>query len=176
MKHSLISLLAVLAFAPAASAQVAFGDSEAPIFVKAEKATYKGSVTVLHNNVNVRQGTAEIMSNKMEIYREKRAAEAAETEGAISLGAVTRIVANGNFKYKTPETTVTGKQGIYYRDRGVIVVTGDVKVNQAGTSNFTGEKLIYDIANKRVKLDNNCERDSLDNNCDGERITFGTNR
>lgn len=176
MKLKLAIILAGLLSLPSfAQAQVSFGDKEAPIFVKAEKATYQGTVTLLHENVDVKQGDAHIMSDRMEIHREQRSPEQDEVEGTVSLGAVTRIVAIGNFKYKTPETVVTGQQGTYYRDRGIIIVTGNVKVNQAGTSNFTGEKLIYDIANKRVRLDNNCERDNQGDNCDGERITFGTN-
>ncbi len=171
MKHAL-AILAIIAAAGTAQAQTAFGDSDAPIFVKAEKATYKGNVTLLHNNVDVRQGDTHIMSDRMEIFREQKEPEAGAPEGSVSMGAVTKIVAIGNFRYKTPETVVTGQQGTYYRDRRVIVVTGDVRVNQAGSANFTGEKLIYDIDKKRVRLDNNCREGD---NCDGERITFGTN-
>lgn len=174
MKRATISLFLCLLAAPQmAQAQIAFGDEDAPIFVKAEKATYQGTVTLLHDNVDVKQGDAHIMSDRMEIFREQREPAEDAPEGTIQMGAVTKIVATGSFRYKTPETVVTGRQGTYYRDRGVLVVTGDVKVNQAGTSNFTGEKLIYDIARKRVRLDNDCREGD---NCDGERITFGTNQ
>ena len=165
-----ILAIALSALPGLAQAQVAFGDSGEPIFVKAEKATYQGNITLLHDNVDVKQGQARIMSDKMEIIREKREADASAPEGSVSLGAVTKIIAVGNFRYKTPETTVSGNQGTYFRDRGIIIVTGNVKVNQAGTSNFTGEKLIYDIAKRRVRLDNNCQT----GNCENERITFGT--
>ncbi|NNE57036.1 MAG: hypothetical protein HKN36_02910 [Hellea sp.] len=153
-----------------ATAQTSFGDSEAPIFIEADKATYKGDKTMLEGSVKVQQGSANIESDEMEIYRESLTEEETDPEVSLSLGGVTRIEASGNFRYKNSESIVTGQKGIYYRDRGIIVVTGNVLVNQGGSSRFSGEKLIYDIENKRVRLDNNCQGA----NCEGERITFGT--
>ncbi len=157
--------LGILAFglAGTAQAQVDFGDSDEPIFVAAEKATYKGNVTVLEEKVNVRQGDTRIQSDEMEIYREKRESDTTSPDESLRMGAVTRIVAKGNFKYVTPETTVTGRQGIYYRDRGVIVVTENVRVKQPNGSFVTGDKMVYDLKTGRVKFGEECDSD----NCTG---------
>jgi len=162
MKHLVLGLL-MLGLTGTANAQIEFGDSGEPIFVAAEKATYKGNVTVLQNKVDVRQGTAQIQSDEMEIFREKRESETTDPTASLRLGAVTRIVAKGNFKYVTPETTVTGRQGIYYRDRGVIVVTENVRVRQPNGSFVTGDKMVYDLKTGRVKFGEECDSD----NCTG---------
>jgi len=166
MKRIILSLsvvgLSVLGLTGTAQAQVDFGDSDEPIFVAAEKATYKGNMTILHNAVNVRQGTAKIQSDEMKIYREKRETETTDPTATLRLGAVTRIVATGNFKYVTPERAVTGGQGIYYRDRGIIVVTDNVQVRQKGSSApfVTGEKMVYDLKTGRVKFGEECDSDN----------------
>lgn len=150
MKHRVIFgfLLLTSAFVPA-QAQLTFGDNGEPIIVDAEKATYTGNLTLLVGNVDVRQGTAHIKSDEMEIYREKNAADAT---GNLSLGAVTRIVAIGNFSYRTPTDIVTGNKGVYERTKGVITVTGNVSVGKPGNSRLSGEKLVYDLETKRAKV------------------------
>lgn len=164
MRHLIsVAALTLTIACGAAQAQVDFGDSDEPIRVKAEKATYKGNVTVLHENVDVQQGSARIMANRMEIFRKKRESDVDAATGSLSLGAVTKIVATGNFKYTTPQTTVTGKQGTYYRDRGVIIVTDNVRVKQPNGSFVTGEKMVYDLKNGRVKFGEECETE----NCTG---------
>lgn len=162
MKRFVFGIL-MIGLTGTAQAQVDFGDSDEPIFVAAEKATYKGNVTLLEEKVNVRQGDARIQSDEMEIFREKREQETTDPTASLRLGAVTRIVAKGNFKYVTPETTVTGQQGIYYRDRGVIVVTSNVRVRQPNGSFVTGEKMVYDLKSGRVKFGEECDSD----NCTG---------
>jgi len=162
-------LAALMSFSATSFAQESFGTSDAPIFVKAEKATYKGNLTLLHDKVNVQQGEAVIMSDKMEIHRQEKAeTETDAAEGSLSLGAVTKIIATGNFRYENPETTVTGNKGIYYRNRGVIVVTDNVKVSQPSGSVVTGDKMVYDLKTDRVKFGDECSG----NDCDGGRVSI----
>ncbi len=137
-----------------AAAQLSFGDQDQPILVKADKATYKGTLTILEGNVDVRQGDAKINSDKMEIYRVRK-----DTTGpGLSLGAVTRIVATGNFRYTTPEDVVTGTKGVYVRKSETIVVTGNVSVGQPGRGRLSGERLVYDLRSKRAKVGNDSDR------------------
>ena len=121
-----LSVIVLAAFAAPAHAQIFGGD--APIKVLAEQATYEGGLTVLVGNVDVTQGTARIRSDKMNIYR----AEAANETSSLKLGTVNRIDARGNFRYTTPDNNVTGDKGVYERDKGIITVTGNVKVTQPG--------------------------------------------
>lgn len=163
MRLILTVAMAMLTYMGTAQAQIDFGDSDEPIHVAAEKATYKGNVTILHENVDVRQGEVRIKANQMEIYRAEREAATDSVSGALSLGAVTRIVAKGDFKYITPKTTVTGQQGTYFRERGVIVVTDNVRVRQPNGSFVTGDKMVYDLETGRIKFGDECKTD----NCTG---------
>lgn len=138
-----------------AQAQLAFGDSGETIYIKAEKATYKGSTTFLEGNVNVRQDEARIQSDEMEIFREKTGDE---TSVGLSLGAVTQIVAIGNFVYTTPDQVVRGNRGVYNKEAATIIVTGNVSVGQPGKSRLSGERLVYDLNTKRVRIGEKGER------------------
>jgi len=159
MRRYLLSIIfAACAASAPAQAQISFGDKGAPILVNADQATYKGNVTILTGNVDVKQGNARIKSDKMEIYREK----SSEEGSTLSLGAVTRIVAIDNFSYKTPSDVVTGNRGVYLRERGIITVTGSVTVGQPGRARLSGEKLVYDLNTKRVRVGE-----------EGERVHFG---
>lgn len=149
-----------------AMAQFAFG-GDAPVAVAAEKATYEGGLTILEGNVDVQQSGVRIQSNTMDIYRAEADPDAA---GSLKLGNVTRIVAKGNFRYTSPENSVSGDQGIYERDTGTITVTGDVTFKTASGSSVKGKKLIYDVKEKTAKFGDECTGD----NCKGDRITFSS--
>jgi len=159
-KIVLALFIAVLGIAGTAQAQLEFGDKDEPIHVAAEKATYKGNITTLHNKVNVRQGDTRIQSDEMEIHRAKVGTDEEGGDDPLRLGEVTKIIAKGNFRYVTPEATVTGQQGVYYRERSVIVVTENVRVKQPNGSFVTGDKMVYDLKNGRVKFGEECKTDS----------------
>jgi len=131
----IFSALLFATFSAPAHAQVFGGDE--PIKVLAEKATYEGGLTVLVGNVDVTQGVARIRSDKMNIYRSEANGD---TSGSLKLGAVNRIDARGNFRYTTPDNNVTGDRGVYERDKGIITVTGNVKVKQPGGNSFAAER------------------------------------
>ncbi len=156
MIRFLLGIFSVFCLAMPVEAQITFGESDAPILVAADKATYKGKVTILETNVDVRQGDARILADYMEIYRESSGDEAVK---GLSLGAVTRIVAKGNFSYTTPENVVTGDQGVYVRQTGRITVTGNVTARQPSGSRLSGERLVYDIASKRTRFGEDCSGD-----------------
>lgn len=143
-------ILAVMTFP--AQAQVFGGDE--PIKVLADEATYEGGLTVLVGNVDVTQGSARIRSDKMNIYRSE---VTGETSGSLKLGAVNRIDARGNFRYTTPENNVTGDRGVYERDKGIITVTGNVKVRQPGGNTATTDKLIYNVKTETIRFSGKCQ-------------------
>ena len=153
---SSIALAAIIlaSISSPAHAQIFGGDD--PIKVLAEKATYEGGLTILVGNVDVTQGVARIRSDTMNIYR----AEAdSETTGSLQLGAVNRIDAKGNFHYTTPDNNVTGDRGIYERDKGIITVTGNVKVRQPGGNTASTDKLIYNVNTETIRFSGQCQGD-----------------
>ena len=155
LRNSIFAIFAIFLGAQSAAAQFSFGESEAPIFIKAEKATYKGNMTLLEGDVDVRQGSARIRSAEMEIYREK---SGDESEAPLQLGAVTEIVATGNFVYNTADERVSGDKGIYNREKQTIIVTGNVRVGQEGQFRLRGDRLVYDLQTKRARVGKEGER------------------
>lgn len=154
--------------APAAMSQIdAEGDSD--IFVKAEKATYSGSTTLLEGSVDVKQGDTRILSDKMHIYRADNKGD--NSSANLVLGEVVRIEAEGSFEYITPANRVTGDKGVYKRDTGIFIVTGDVTYIQASGSQVRGKRLIYDVESRSAKFDNPCVGDD----CSG-RVRFNINQ
>lgn len=151
-----------------ALAQFAFGGN-APIAVDAENATYKGGLTILEGDVDVRQSDVRIQSNKMDIFR----AEASPGDDAsVKLGDVTKIVAVGNFRYTSPENSVTGNRGVYERNKGIITVTGNVTFKTPNGATVKGERLIYNVNKKTAKFGEQCKGE----NCQGERVNFSSGR
>jgi len=148
----ILSALILASAAVPAQAQVFGGDE--PIKVLAEQATYEGGLTVLVGNVDVTQGVARIRSDKMNIYRSEADGE---TSGSLKLGAVNRIDARGNFRYTTPDNNVTGDRGVYERDKGIITVTGNVKVKQPGGNTASTDKLVYNVKTETIRFSGKCQ-------------------
>jgi len=148
----ILSVLLLTAISVPAHAQVFGGDE--PIKVLAETATYEGGLTVLVGNVDVTQGVARIRSDTMNIYRSEADGE---TSGSLKLGAVNRIDARGNFRYTTPENNVTGDRGVYERDKGIITVTGNVKVKQPGGNTASTDELVYNVNTETIRFSGKCQ-------------------
>ena len=148
------------------AAQVSFGN-EGPIDVKAERATYKGALTVLTGNVRAKQKDATIFADRMDLYRAKTEIKKPENsedpedsedkvENFVKLGNINRIVAVGHFKYVTPENRITGEKGVYERDKEIITVIGNAKFVQSNGNTVTGKRMIYDLTTNRAKIDGKC--------------------
>ncbi|MDA8708299.1 hypothetical protein N9M10_02895 [Hellea sp.] len=145
-------ILASSAISLPAQAQIFGGDD--PIKVLAEQATYEGGLTILVGNVDVTQGVARIQSDTMNIYRSKADPDSTDS---LKLGAVNRIDAKGNFRYTTPDNNVTGDRGVYERDKGIITVTGNVKVKQPGGNTASTDKLIYNVKTESIRFSGQCQ-------------------
>lgn len=159
-----ISILALCCVVGPAAAQFSI-DGGTDIIIDAEKATYKGRHTILEGDVDVRQGDAQILSDIMHIYRAQ--SETTSIGAAATMGEVTRIEAEGNFSYKTPDNTVTGDRGVYERSTGVIVVTGNVSLIQPSGSRVNGTRLTYNVNTKSARFGDGCQGEA----CSG-RVTF----
>ena len=80
-------------------------------------------------------------------------------EGSLKLGAIQKIVADGNFRYKTDENDIRGKRGIYDRDKGVITVTDNVVVIQPNGNRVETQRLIYNTRTKAIRFTGQNEGD-----------------
>ena len=143
-------------------------DGNGPINVQAQTATYKKAITTLSGQVAVNQGASRVTSDNMVIYRaevDKTARD--EADKSLKLGAITEIDATGNFVYTAPQRRLTGKRGVYDREENIITVTGDVLLKQDDGTMVTGEKLVYDLTEKRARVGPQCTGP----NCGG-RVNF----
>lgn len=141
-----------------ANTNESFGfDGSGPINVQAQTATYKKAITTLSGQVAVNQGASRVTSDNMVIYRaevDKSASDAADK--SLKLGAITEIDATGNFVYTAPQRRLTGKRGVYDREKNIITVTGNVELKQGDGTMVTGNKLVYDLTEKRALVGQKC--------------------
>lgn len=133
----------------------AFGFSgDGPINVASNIGIYQGEKTDLRDNVRVVQDGAVITSNQMDIFR-LRESNATDT-GKVKLGAIRRIVANGNFRYQTDENDIRGTKGVYERDKNIMTVTGDVVVIQSSGNRVRAEKMTYNTKSGTIRFSGDC--------------------
>ena len=142
-----------------ADSSFAFGGS-GPIDVKAEKGIYKGEKTDLRGDVRVEQDGAVITSDEMDIYRLQE--EGGASDGSIKLGAVSRIIATGNFHYKSDENDIRGARGVYLKDKNLMTVTGNVVVIQPNGTRADVEKLTYNTITETIRFSGNCRGSGCD--------------
>lgn len=140
--------LAALALPGAAHAQFAFG-GDGPIKVSGDKIEYKGKQTILTGQVEVIQGTARILADKMVLHR--------NVLPSGQPGDVNRIVATGNFYYIAPEQKVRGREGIYLQASNQITVTGDVVLGDDTGNVGTTDRFVYDLGSKTAVLTGTCK-------------------
>ena len=138
---------------------------EGPIDIKANTGIYQGDKTDLRGNVRVEQDGAVITSDKMDIFRMQKS-EGTET-GSVKFGAVRRIIANGNFRYKSEENDIRGGKGVYERDKNIMTVTVDVVVIQSSGNRVEAQKLTYNTKSGTIRYSGNC----LGRDCKGTART-----
>ncbi len=147
-KSLMIASLMALALPLTAQAQFA-SNSSSPIDATADDIANKAGVTVLSGQVDVRQGQTRILADTMKIY--------GGGAGATSVnGSISRIEAEGNFYYITPEQELRGNQGIYTKATETFKVTGDVILLQ-GDNIVSGDSLLYNLATQEASVQGTCK-------------------
>ena len=136
---------AALALATASHAQFAT-ESDAPIDIGADSADTRNNVTILEGQVDVRQADVRILADRMQIF--------SRGEGDLTDG-ITRIVAEGNFYYITPEQELKGDRGVYTAANDSFEVTGNVILLQ-DENVVTGERLIYNLTTRDAQVLGTC--------------------
>ena len=96
----------------------------------------------------MRQADVRVLADQMKIFT--RGGSNDPTDG------ITRIEADGNFYYITPEQEVKGSRGVYVGATETFTVTGDVVLLQ-GDNVVTGNELIYDLRTDEAKVVGTCK-------------------
>ena len=131
------------------SAQAQFASSSSPIDATADDIANKAGVTILSGQVDVRQGQTRILADTMKIYGGSSGVASANS-------SISRIEADGNFYYITPEQELRGNQGIYTKDTEIFTVTGDVILLQ-GENIVSGDRLYYDLNTQEARVQGTCK-------------------
>lgn len=130
--------LAALAVSAAGSAQDAAGEAAAerrPLAVSAEnfEVFEARGLAVYAGNVNAVRGESRLRADRIEVHFRPG-------EGG-GFGEVTRLTAEGDVYYVTPEEVARGDRGEYDVQAEVIVLTGGVVLTR-GCNVSTGDRLI----------------------------------
>lgn len=145
-----VTLAAFLTVFPAMTAQAQFvAGSGVPAKISADSVEYKGNVTYLSGQVDVRQEDVRILSDEMAVYSAK-GSDLSNTD-------ISKVVADGNFYYLTNEQEVRGAKGVYTRTDDTFVVTGDVILKQSDGNVVTGDTLYYNISTKHARVVGTCK-------------------
>lgn len=127
---------------------------DGPIKVKAKTGIYRGDTTDLRGDVRVVQEGAVMTADKMDVFRVRESD--GTDKGSVKLGAITRIIATGNFRHVSEDSDIRGTKGVYQRDKNTMTVTGDVVVIQAGGNRVRSEKMTYDTKTGTIRFFGEC--------------------
>lgn len=138
----------VMALPSTAHAQFVSG-STASTTIAADRVEYRGNITVLTGQVDVRQGDVRVLADRMEIY--------SPSTGGLAQNDFSRVVADGNFYYLTSDQEVRGEKGVYTKQDDTFVVTGDVILKQPDGNVITGNKLYYNLGTRNARVVGTCK-------------------
>jgi len=146
-----LGLMSILMAALPATAHAQFArDNGAPISATADNIVNASNVTTLTGQVDVRQGDVRILADIMKIYGGVGAGSGAAND-------ISKIEANGNFYYLTPEQEVRGANGVYVQATEEFTVTGDVVFLQGDDNIVTGDTLIYNLKTTEARVIGTCK-------------------
>lgn len=141
-------LAGAAAIAPAA-AQI--GASDEPIQITSTKdAVYSRSqgVFTFSENVRVVQGGSQLTSDSLTVYCARTEMPAA----AESCDPISRIIAEGQVIYTTPNEKIRGDRAEYDYAADVITITGIVILSRGDEGVMRGTKVIYDVGRGTVAV------------------------
>lgn len=133
--------LALLAAGPAA-AQLS-QDSDAPVDITADALEVVNTqcLSIWSGSAEALQDRTRLRADVLKTYSKKGAARSGSSSPTGgSCGALTKMEANGNVYYVTPQQRVRGDAAVYDVDNETIVITGDV-VAVNGENVLRGQRL-----------------------------------
>lgn len=142
-----------LAFFVAPYAEAQFSrDGSATTSLDADTAFTENGIYTLSGQVDVRQGDARVLADRMQIYF------ADETSNSVgSADDISRIIATNNFYYITPNQEVRGDRGVYEKKDNSFTITGDVILLQGDGNIVTGDRLIYNLETNEARFVSSCK-------------------
>jgi len=155
----IIIILGISNFSTNSFAQVSIDkskyDTSQPVDIVADVLTVrtKDQVAIFRGNVVAKQGDVKISANQMDVYYNDGNKDANSKKNTITTsnsdqnsieGAISKIRVGGNVIMTTTGKKVQSKIGTYDVEKGFLVLTGNVRLNNEGNL-LKGEKLIYNV-------------------------------
>jgi lipopolysaccharide export system protein LptA len=145
--------LAAAALAGGSTAVAQIADSNAPVQVTSTKdAVYSRAegVFTYTENVKVVQGGSQLTSDKLTVYCNRTAGQAAKPEDTCD--PISRIVAEGDVIYTTPRESIRGDRGEYDYTNDTITITGKVILSRGREGLVSGTKVVYQVGTGLVTI------------------------
>ena len=135
---TIAALAAALAALPTiGGAQTRPNDSDQPISFGADAGEYVGNTVTLRGRAELIQGDNRLRADRV---------------SGLSQTGESRIEAEGNVYFVTPEQTIRGDRAVYTTADDMIVVTGDVILTQ-GQNVLTGSRLTYNVRTETARIE-----------------------
>ncbi len=144
---------AVLALAAGPAAAQLAPNSDAPVDITADElevvnaeclSIWRGSAEALQDNSRLR---ADVLKTFFRVTGRTRA----NTTATANCGELSRIEANGNVFYATPDQRVRGSNAIYEAASETITITGDVVLAQ-GQNVLRGSRAVINVTNGQAQM------------------------
>lgn len=163
-RFALFLFAALLAFPAAAQQEVtsAFkgfsGRGDEPVNIEAQRldvhedkqtATFSGDVVVV-------QGASTLRTNKLTIFYEKRAGDAAQPadDDVVTGRDIRRLEADGNVIVTSGDQKASGNHGVFDMPSNTVVLVGNVVVTQ-GVNILKGDRLVVDLTTQKSRVESN---------------------
>ena len=118
-------------------AQTRPNDSDQPISFGADAGEYVGNTVTLRGRAELIQGDNRLRADRV---------------SGLSQTGESRIEAEGDVYFVTPEQTIRGDRAVYTTADDMIVVTGDVILTQ-GQNVLTGSRLTYNVRTETARIE-----------------------
>ncbi|MFN4025725.1 MAG: LptA/OstA family protein [Hyphomonas sp.] len=147
-------LVLTLALMMAAPAHAQISSDGGPIYINSERteSIERENTVLMVGNVDIRQGTARLRADKVTILFTGRGEGEAASSVVGGFGQISRILAEGNVYYVTPELKAKGDRGVYELATDTITMTGNVALMRERDV-AEGQTLRMEISNRRTTLE-----------------------
>jgi lipopolysaccharide export system protein LptA len=146
-------------------------EKEVPLHITAARleADQKEGIIIFSGQVKAIYGDATLYADQLRVYFKpkpetpKGAAKPPQQKADQSplgdLGAekIDRIVAKGNVRMVQEDRVATGDEGIYYKDRDEVVLTGNPQLWRAENT-LKGERIIFNLTTNKVLVESSPQR------------------
>lgn len=155
LKLGSAGLAAAALIAGPAAAQLAH-NSDAPVDLTADELEVVNSqcLSVWRGSAEALQDTSRLRADVLKTYFQVAGTTRTGTASSTNCGALSRIEAEGNVFYVTPEQRVRGRNAVYDAASETITITGDVVAAQ-GQNVLRGERLVINVQTGQAQMQTN---------------------